>query len=104
MAGLKDVDDSIAFALAQNCKNARQISLKNCELTDKGVCEIAVNCSKLAIVALAGVSHLTDKCVIALAENCHEMRDLYVSGCPKITRQAITYLKVRPQKPGSENT
>lgn len=94
LAALKDIDDNIAAGLARNCKNARQISFRNCQITDDGVCEMAINCSKLTMVALAGVGHLTDKCVMALADNCHQIRELYVSGCAKITRQAITYLKV----------
>ncbi len=100
MAGLKGIDDSIAFSIAQNCKSVIHVSFKNCELTDAGVCEIATNCSKLSVLALSGMADLTDRSIFALAENCHEMRDLFVAGCPKITRQAITYLKVKLLRAG----
>ena len=102
LAGLQNIDDSIAFALSRNCPNAQHISFRNCQLTDDGVCEMAINCSKLTMVALAGIGNLTDKCIIALAENCHQIRELYVSGCAKITRQAILYLKVSPHTCMSE--
>ena len=94
VAGLKDITDTIGTAISLNCANIKQISFRNCELTDSGICEIAVSCSKLTMIALAGIHNLTDKCIIALAENCPDIRELYVSGCAKITRQAITYLKV----------
>lgn len=95
MAGMKGIDDTIAFSLAQNCKNAVHVSFKNCNVTDSGVCEVATNCSKLSVLGLSGMADLTDKSVVALAENCHELSSLFLSGCPKITQQAITYLKVR---------
>lgn len=94
MAGLKEINDNIAKAIANCCPSIQQISFRNCELTDEGVCEIAIHCSKLTMIALAGIHNLTDKCVKALAENCPYLRELYLSGCAKITRQAVTYLKV----------
>ena len=94
MAGLKDINDDIAKAIARCCPTVQQISFRNCDLTDEGVCEIAIHCSKLTMIALAGIHNLTDKCVKALAENCPYIRELYLSGCAKITRQAVTYLKV----------
>ncbi len=95
MASLKDIDDNIAFSLAQNCRSAFHVSFKNCNVTDNGVCEVAINCLKLTVFNLSGMANLTDKSIIALAENCHKLRNLYVSGCPKITQQAITYLQVK---------
>ena len=95
MAGLKDITDDIAFSIAHHCPNIQQMSFRNCELTDTGVCEIAVHCSKIHMIALAGIHSLTDKCIIALAENCPLIEELYISGCARITRQAVTYLKVR---------
>ncbi len=70
------------------------MSFRNCNLTDDGVCEIAVHCSRLQMIALAGIHDLTDKCIVALAENCPFIGELYLSGCAKITKQAITYLQV----------
>ena len=94
MAGLKDIDDDIAREIAHGCPTIQQISFRNCDLTDDGVCEMAIHCSKLTMIALAGIHNLTDKCVVALAENCPYLREIYLSGCAKITRQAVTYLKV----------
>ena len=94
MAGLKDINDDIARAIASSCHTVQQISFRNCDLTDDGVCEIAIHCSKLTMIALAGIHNLTDKCIKALAENCPYIREIYLSGCAKITRQAVTYLKV----------
>lgn len=94
LAGLKDITDSIAVSIALNCPNVQQISFRNCQLSDEGVCEIAVHCPKLIMLALAGIHNLTDKCIVALAENCPYITELYISGCAKISRQAVTYLKV----------
>ena len=95
LAGLKDITDDVAFGIAHHCTSIQSMSFRNCELTDAGVCEIAVHCSKLQMIALAGIHGLTDKCIIALAENCAYIEELYLSGCAKITKQAVTYLKVR---------
>ena len=94
LAGLKDITDTIAISIAHNCPNIQQISFRNCQLSDEGVCEIAVYCRKLTMIALSGIHSLTDKCVLALAEKCPYIRELYISGCAKISRQAVTYLKV----------
>ena len=94
MAGLGDITDTIALSIAQHCPAIQQISFRNCNVTDVGVCEIAVHCSQLTMLAVAGVHSLTDKCIIALAENCPYIEELYLSGCVKITKQAVTYLKV----------
>lgn len=95
MAGLKDITDDIVFSLSHHCPHVQYISLRNCDLTDAGVCEMAVHCLKLQMVALSGIHGLTDKCIIALAENCPYIEELYISGCAKITKQAIVYLQVR---------
>lgn len=94
MAGVKGITDAIPDALALHCKSVKYVSFRNCELTDEGVCKVAVHCSRLVTVALAGIHDLTDKCIVALAENCPNLRELYISGCAKITKQAVTYLKV----------
>ena len=95
MAGLKSISDEIAFSIAAHCPSIMQISFRNCDLTDLGVCQIAIHCPKLVMIALAGIHDLTDKCIIALAENCPCLNELYLSGCAKITKQAVTYLMVR---------
>ena len=95
MAGLKSISDEIAFSIASHCRSIMQISFRNCDLTDLGVCQIAIHCPKLVMIALAGIHDLTDKCIIALAENCPCLNELYLSGCAKITKQAVTYLMVR---------
>ena len=95
MAGLKDITDDIAVAIAHHCPNIQQISFRNCNLTDAGVCEIAIHCPQLQMIALAGIHILTDKCVLVLAENCPYISEVYLSGCAKITKQATTYLKVK---------
>ncbi|KAL5471143.1 hypothetical protein EMCRGX_G029226 [Ephydatia muelleri] len=92
MAGLKSISDEIAFSIAAHCPSIMQISFRNCDLTDLGVCQIAIHCPKLIMIALAGIHDLTDKCIIALAENCPCLNELYLSGCAKITKQAVTYL------------
>ena len=94
MAGLKDVTDSVALAIAHHCPEVQHISFRNCDVTDTGVCEVAVHCSQLSMLAVAGVHSLTDKSVVALAENCPYLEELYISGCAKITKQAVNYLKV----------
>lgn len=94
MAGLKDVTDTVALSIAHHCPAIQRISFRNCDISDVGVCEIAVFCSQLSMLAVAGVHCLTDKCILALAENCPYIEELYLSGCAKITKQAVTYLKV----------
>lgn len=95
MAGLKDITDTVALAIAQCCPEMQHISFRNCDVTDTGICEIAIHCTHLSLLAVAGVHCLTDKCIIALAEHCPYLEELYISGCDKITKQAVTYLKAR---------
>ena len=94
LAGLRNVTDEVASAIAHSCPNLQQVSFRNTDLTDTGVCDVAVHCSKLTMVALAGIHSLTDKSVIALAENVPYLEELYISGCARITKQAVAYLKV----------
>lgn len=94
LAGLKGITDDIMMTLAHRCPRLIYCSLRNCDLTNVGVCELAMYCSNLEMLALAGIHELTDKCVIALADNCPHLRELYISGCAKITRASVTYLKV----------
>lgn len=94
LSGLKQITDTIALAIAHYCPNIQHISLRNCNVTDLGICELATHCLQLSFLALSGVHNLTDKSIIAIAENCAYLEDLYISGCEKITKQAVTYLKV----------
>ena len=94
VSGLKDITDDIAVSVARNCPHAQHLSFRNCELTDDGVCELAVHCPRLTLIELSGIHSLTDKSVIALAENCPLITDLHISGCANITKQCVTYLKV----------
>lgn len=94
IAAIKDITDTIPNALAMHCKQLKRASFRNCNLTDEGVCRVAVHCSELVMIALSGIHNLTDRSIVALAENCPNLRELYISGCDKITRQAVTYLQV----------
>ena len=94
MAGLKDITDTVALGIAHCCPNIQHVSLRNCDVTDVGICEMAVHCSQLSLLVLSGVHSLTDKSIMALAERCPYLEQLYISGCDKITEQAVTYLKV----------
>ena len=94
MAGLKGITDTIALGIARDCPEIEHVSFRNCNVTDVGICEMAVCCPQLSILAVAGVHCLTDKSVLALAEHCPHLEELYISGCDKITKQAVTYLKV----------
>ena len=94
MAGLKDITDDVIMTLAHNCPHLTHCSVRNCQLTDLSICELAKCCNKLIMLALAGIHNLTDKCILALANNCPHMEELYVSGCTKITKQALNYLSV----------
>ena len=94
MAGLKGITDTVALALARHCPYTQHISFRNCDVTDVGICEMAAGCPRLSLLALAGVHCLTDKSILALAEHCPHLEELYISGCDKITKQAVTYLKV----------
>lgn len=94
MAGVRGITDTIPEAISLHCKHLKRVSFRNCDLTDEGVCQVAIQCSQLFMIALAGIHDLTDKSVVALAENCPNIRELYISGCAKITKQAVTYLKV----------
>ena len=94
LAGVKGITDNIPEAMSLHCKKLRKASFRNCDLTDDGICKIAVHCSQLIMIALAGIHCLTDKSIVALAENCPDLRELYISGCSKITKQAVTYLQV----------
>ena len=94
MAGLKQITDTVALAIAHCCPKMQHLSFRNCEVTDLGICELAAHCSQLSLLAVAGVHSLTDKSIIAIAEHCPYLEDLYISGCEKITKQAVTYLKV----------
>ena len=94
MAGVRGITDVIPEAISRHCKHLKRVSFRNCNLTDDGVCLVAVQCSELVMIALAGIHDLTDKSIVALAENCPDLRELYISGCAKITKQAVTYLRV----------
>lgn len=94
LAGLKGITDEIIFTLAHNCPTLLHLSVRNCQLTDASVCELATYCPRLKMLAVAGIHDLTDKSIFALAENCPHITELYLSGCAKITRAVLTYLKV----------
>lgn len=94
MAGVKGITDAIPEAISAHCRHLKRVSFRNCDLTDEGVCKVAIHCSALVMIALAGIHDLTDKSIVALAENCPDLQELYISGCAKITKQAVTYLKV----------
>ena len=94
LAGLRGITDDIITTLAHSCPRLAYCSLRNCSLTNVGVCELAMYCNNLEMLALAGIHELTDKCIIALADNCPHLRELYISGCAKITKASVAYLKV----------
>ena len=94
LAGLQNITDDIALAIAHHCPAMSHVSFRSCHLTDVGVCELAIRCNKLVIVGLAGNHSLTDKSIICLAENCHYIEEVYLSGCARITKAAIAYLQV----------
>ena len=93
-AGLKGITDTVALTLARRCPEIQHVSFRNCDVTDLGICEMAAGCRQLSLLAVAGVHCLTDKSIMALAEHCPHLEELYISGCDKITKQAVTYLKV----------
>ena len=94
MAGLKGITDIVALTLAHSCPDIQHVSFRNCDVTDVGICEMASGCPLLTLLAVAGIHCLTDKSIMALAEHCPHLEELYISGCDKITKQAVTYLKV----------
>lgn len=95
LAACKEVDDTVVLSIAKNCPKLKRLSLRGCKVTDPSVCEIAIHCHNLLLLALAGLHKLTDKCVIALAGNCPYLEELYISGCGMITSAATRYLQVR---------
>lgn len=95
LAACKEVDDVVVLSIAKNCPKLKRLSLRGCKVTDPSVCEIAVHCHNLLLLALAGLHKLTDKCVIALAGNCPYLEELYISGCGMITPAATRYLQVK---------
>lgn len=94
IAGLKGITDDIAFLLAHNCSHLTYCSLRNCQLTDMGVSELAIHCKNLIMIALAGIHELTDHSIVALANNCPYMEEIHLSGCARITKQALAFLSV----------
>lgn len=94
LAGMKDVDDQLLTAVAENCHQITRVSIKGCGLvSDVGVCELARMCP-LEEVVVSGVSGLTDRSVFALANCCcSTLKEVYASGCSMITQAAINYLK-----------
>ena len=94
LAACKEVDDTVVLCIAKNCPKLKRLSLRGCRVTDPSVCEIAIHCHDLLLLALAGLHRLTDKCVIALAGNCPYLEELYISGCAMITTAATRYLQV----------
>ena len=94
LAGLRDITDDIAIAIAHHCPAITHLSFRSCQLSDAGVCEVAMHCNRLVMIALAGNHSLTDKCIICLADNCPYVEDVYLSGCAKITKAAVAYLQV----------
>ena len=94
LAACKEVDDTVVLSIAKNCPRLKRLSLRGCRVTDPSVCEIAIHCHDLLLLALAGLHKLTDKCVIALVGNCPYLEELYISGCGMITPAATRYLQV----------
>lgn len=94
LAACKEVDDTVVLSIAKNCPRLKRLSLRGCRVTDPSVCEIAIHCHNLLLLALAGLHKLTDKCVIALVGNCPYLEELYISGCGMITPAATRYLQV----------
>ena len=97
LAACKEVDDTVVLSIAKNCPRLKRLSLRGCRVTDPSVCEIAIHCHNLLLLALAGLHKLTDKCVIALVGNCPYLEELYISGCGMITPAATRYLQVNMQ-------
>jgi len=91
---MKEVDDELLTAVAENCCQLSCVNIKGCGLvSDVGVCELARMCP-LEEVVVSGVSSLTDRSVFALANCCTStLKELYASGCSMITQAAINYLK-----------
>ncbi|XP_071480674.1 uncharacterized protein [Diadema antillarum] len=98
LAGIKSVDDTLLFSIANHMHNLVHISLKSCvgssvdSVTDSGVVELARYCP-LQDICLAGIQNITDKSILALANNCPNLKALFVSGCSKVTGQATRYLQ-----------
>ncbi|XP_063963538.1 F-box/LRR-repeat protein 2-like [Lytechinus pictus] len=98
MAGIKSVDDTLLFSIANHMPHLKNISLKSCvgtvadQVTDNGVVELT-RCCPLEDICLAGIHSITDKSVFALANNCPDLKTLFVSGCTKVTTQATNYLQ-----------
>eukprot|EP00057_Strongylocentrotus_purpuratus_P012441 XP_011666915.1 PREDICTED: F-box/LRR-repeat protein 2 [Strongylocentrotus purpuratus] len=98
MAGIKSVDDTLLFSIANHMPHLKNISLKSCvgssadQVTDNGVVELT-RCCPLEDICLAGIHNITDKSIFALANNCPDLKTLFVSGCSKVTTQATNYLQ-----------
>lgn len=94
LAGIREVDDELLTAVAENCRQLSSVSIKGCGLvSDVGICELARMCP-LEEIVISGVSKLTDRSVLALANCCTStLKELYASGCSMITEAALNYLK-----------
>eukprot|EP00057_Strongylocentrotus_purpuratus_P018646 XP_011673120.1 PREDICTED: F-box protein SKP2B-like [Strongylocentrotus purpuratus] len=103
MAGIKCVDDTLLFSIANHMPRLKHISLGEYgrlgrrsatnQVTDNGVVELT-RCCPLEFIGLTGIHCITDKSIFALANNCPDLKTLFISGCSKVTTQATNYLQL----------
>jgi hypothetical protein len=95
LSGLNQlVSDSLLKSVALTMPKLESLDVKGCKnVTDESVCLLAINCSHLHVIVLAGICLLTDKCIFAIANHLQfSLHEIYLSGCSRISSVAVRYL------------
>jgi hypothetical protein len=95
LSGLNQlVDDSLLKSVALTMPRLESLDVKGCKnVTDDSICLLAINCSHLRVIVLAGICLLTDKCIFAIANHLQfSLQEIYLSGCSRISAVAVRYL------------
>lgn len=95
LAGLTDlVDDDLILAIARNMPLLESLDIKACQrVTDDAICSLALRCSHIRILVLAGLVALTDTSIFSLANHLQEtLLEIYLSGCSRVSPVSIRYL------------
>lgn len=95
-------DDNDLKFISKRCRNLEVLQIEMCPLiTDKGICDIAHNCTKLQKIHVifetsihvrkydAGI---TCNCLLALSKGCPNLKEIFLNHCEQITDDGIVLI------------
>ena len=83
----KYVDDEVVLALVTSCSNLRSLDISNCDVSDRGLLQLA-ECASLEELSVAGCA-LSDTGINAILSNCNALVALDCRGCDQLSAAAF---------------